>query len=58
MVKNPLEMQEIQVQCLGQEDPPGKGNDNSLQYSCLGNPMDIGAWRVTVREVVKKLDVT
>ena len=23
---------------------PGKGNDNPLQYSCLGNPMDRGAW--------------
>ena len=24
----------------GLERSPGKGNDNSLQYSCLGNPMD------------------
>ena len=24
---------------------PGKGNGNSLQYSCLENPMDGGAWR-------------
>ena len=24
---------------------PGKGNDSSLQYSCLGNPMDREAWR-------------
>ena len=24
---------------------PGEGNDNPLQYSCLGNPMDRGAWR-------------
>ena len=23
---------------------PGKGNGNPLQYSCLGNPMDRGAW--------------
>ena len=23
---------------------PGEGNDNQLQYSCLGNPMDRGAW--------------
>jgi len=23
---------------------PGEGNGNSLQYSCLGNPMDRGAW--------------
>ena len=27
-----------------------KGNGNSLQYSCLENPMDRGAWRVTVGE--------
>ena len=23
---------------------PGEGNDNALQYSCLENPMDGGAW--------------
>ena len=28
--------------------PPGEGNGNSLQYSCLGNPMDRGAWWATV----------
>ena len=38
-------MQEMWVQPLGQEDPPGGGNGNSLQYSCLENPMDRGAWR-------------
>ena len=27
---------------------PGEGNGNPLQYSCLENPMDRGAWRVTV----------
>ena len=27
----------------------GEGNGNSLQYSCLGNPMDRGAWCVTVQ---------
>ena len=29
----------------------GEGNGNSLQYSCLGNPMDRGAWQVTVHGV-------
>ena len=24
--------------------PPGEGNGNPLQYACLGNPMDRGAW--------------
>ena len=32
---------------------PGEGNGNPLQYSCLGNPMDRGAWQVTVRGVAK-----
>ena len=32
---------------------PGEGNDNSLQYSCLENPMDGGAWWATVHEVAK-----
>ena len=33
----------------------GEGNGNPLQYSCLGNPMDGGAWWVTVHGVVKSL---
>ena len=32
---------------------PGKGNSNSLQYSCLGNPMDRGAWQATVPGVAR-----
>ena len=32
---------------------PGEGNGNSLQYTCLGNPMDRGAWRSTVHGVAK-----
>ena len=31
----------------------GEGNGNSLQYSCLENPMDGGAWQATVHGVVK-----
>ena len=27
--------------------PPGVGSGNPLQYSCLGNPMDKGAWQAT-----------
>ena len=30
---------------------PGEGNGNPLQYSCLGNLMDRGAWRATVHGV-------
>ena len=32
---------------------PGGGNGNPLQYSCLKNPMDRGAWRATVHSVTK-----
>ena len=32
---------------------PGEGNGNGLQYSCLENPTDRGAWRATVYEVTK-----
>ena len=32
---------------------PGEGNGNPLQYSCLGNPMDRGAWWATVCGVSK-----
>ena len=32
---------------------PGAGNGNPLQYSCLGNPMDRGAWRASVPGVAK-----
>ena len=31
----------------------GEGNGNPLQYSCLENPMDRGAWRATVHGVAK-----
>ena len=33
--------------------PPGEGNGNPLQYSCLENPTDRGAWRATARRVAK-----
>ena len=37
---------------------PGVGNGNPLQYSCLGNPMDRGAWWATVHGVTKESDMT
>ena len=33
--------------------PPGGGNGNPLQYSCLKNPVDRGAWQTTVHGVAK-----
>ena len=36
---------------------PGEGNGNPLQYSCLGNPMDRGAWWATVHGVAEESDM-
>ena len=35
---------------------PGEGNGNTIQYSCLENPIDRGAWQATVYWVIKELD--
>ena len=32
---------------------PGEGNGNPLQYSCLENSIDRGAWKATVHEIAK-----
>ena len=37
----------------GLERSPGEGNGNPLQYSCLENSMDRGAWRATVHGIEK-----
>ena len=58
MVKNPFASAGDSVRSLGQEDSPGGGNGNPLQYSCLGNSMDRGAWRVRVCGVEKDSDTT
>ena len=42
----------------GSGKPPGGENGNSLQYSCLENPMDRGAWQTTVLAVAKESDMT
>ena len=41
---------------LGLRRIQGEGNGNPLQYSCLENPMDRGAWWATVYGVAKKSD--
>src|SRR5574337_1229534 len=38
---------------LGLGRSSGEGNGNPLQYSCLENPMERGAWRATVHGVAK-----
>ena len=52
VVKNLPAMQETWVQSLGWEDPLEKGMA-PLQYSCLENSMDRGAWHATVHGVTK-----
>ena len=44
---------ETRVQSPGWEDPLEKENGNPLQYSCLENSMDGGAWWATVHGVTK-----
>ena len=49
-VKNPPAVQETQIRSLGS---PREGSGNPCQYSCLGNPVDRGAWRATVHGVTE-----
>ena len=53
VVKNLLAMQEILGLIPGLGRFPGEGNGNLLQYSCLENSMDRGAWWATVHGVTK-----
>ena len=43
---------------LGSGRTSGEGNGNPLQYSCLGNPMERGAWLATICGVAKESDTT
>ena len=38
---------------LGSGRSPGEGNGNPLQYACLENPIDRGAWKTTVKGVTR-----
>ena len=51
VVKNPPANATDLASILGSGRSPGGGNGNPFQYSCLGNPMDSGAWRATVHRV-------
>ena len=53
VVKNPPENARDAGLIPGSGRSPGGGNDNPLQYSCLGNPMDGGTWWAAVHGVVK-----
>ena len=41
---------------LGSGRSPGEGNNNPLQYYCLGNPMDRGICQTRVHRVAKQSD--
>ena len=58
MVKNPPANAGDVGSVPGLGRSPGGGNGNPLQYSCLGNPMDRGAWWATVHGVAEELDST
>ena len=53
MVKNPPANAGDAGSIPGLGRSPGEGNDNPLQYPCLGNPMVRGAWWATVHRVAK-----
>ena len=61
VVKNPLanagDIRDVSL-ISGLGTSPGEGNGNPLLYSCLGNPMDRRAWRVTVHGLAKEIDMT
>ena len=58
MVKNPSANAADEGSIPGSRRSFGEGHGNSLQDSCLGNPMDRGAWWATVQGVTKESDTT
>ena len=57
-VKNPPANAEDMSSIPGLGRCPGGGNGNPLQYSCLGNPTERGAWQATAHGATKKSDTT
>ena len=58
MVKNPPANAGDTGSSPGLGRSPRVGNGNPHQYSCLGNPVDRGAWRAKVCGDAKELDMT
>ena len=54
-VKNPTCNEGDKDSIPGMGRSPGEGNGNPLQHSCLGNPMDRGAWQDTVHGDYKRV---
>ena len=58
MVKNqPANAGDIRL-IPGSGTSPGEGHGNPLRYSCLGNPMNRGAWWATVHEVSMDMNLS
>ena len=53
--KEPICQAEDTCSIPGSGRSPGEGNGNPLQYTCLKNPMDGGAWQVTIHGIVKEI---
>ena len=53
VVENPPANEGDAGSISGSGRAPGDGNGNPFQYSCLGNPIDRGAWRATVHGVAE-----
>ena len=58
VVKNPPANTGDMDSIPGSERSLGEGNDNPLQYYCLGNPVDRGACRVVVHRITKESGTT
>ena len=58
VVKNPSTNAGDVSSVPGSGGSSGEGNSNPFQYSCLGNPMDRGAWQVMVYGFAKESDMT
>ena len=58
VVKNPLVKAGDAGSIPRSGSSPGEGNGNPLQYTCLENPMDRGAWRATVHGGHKESGMT
>ena len=48
-------MRETQVRSLDRGSSSGEGNGNLPQYSCLGNPVDRGAWQATIHKLSRRV---
>ena len=58
LLVNARDVRNVGFTVPGSGRSPGGGHSNPLQYSCLENPMDRGAWRAAVHRVAKEPDMT